>query len=85
MLRQLLGDDALGVLGRPVALGEVGFHHVLQVVDVVEVHVVEIVDRGFQVARHRDVDEEASASSGGAAWPCSTSRASRRVRAPRSS
>ena len=52
------GDDRLGVVRLLHALAQVGVDHFLQVVDVVEEDVVEIVDRGLDVARHRDIDQE---------------------------
>ncbi len=55
---QLLHDDALGVVRLFLALAAVLLHHVLQVVDVVEVGVAHAVDLGVEVARHGDVDEE---------------------------
>ena len=56
--RELLLDDALGVLRLLLALVAVVLDHVLQVVDVVEVGVAHAVDLGVEVARHGDVDEE---------------------------
>ena len=40
------------------ALAQVGVDDLLQVVDVVQEDVVEVVDRGLDIARHRDIDEE---------------------------
>ena len=55
---ELLLDDALGVVRLFLALAAVLLHHVLQVVDVVEVGVAHAIDLGVEVARHGDVDEE---------------------------
>ena len=44
--------------GLLLALVAVLLHHVLQVVDVVEVDVAHAVDLRVEVARHGDVDEE---------------------------
>ena len=57
-LGDLALDERLGALGLARALAQVGVDHLLEVVDVVAVHVVERVDAGLDVARHRDVDEE---------------------------
>ena len=54
----LFGHQRLGVVGLLHALAQVGVDHFLQVVDVVEEDVVEVVDRGLDIARHRDIDQE---------------------------
>ncbi len=51
-------DDLLGSFGFLAPLAQIGVDHFLQIVDVVEEDVVEIVDRGFDVAGHRNIDEE---------------------------
>ena len=50
--------DGLGVLGLLQALAQVGVDHFLQIVDIVEEDVVELVDGGLDIARHRDIDQE---------------------------
>ena len=60
-----LGHDLLGVVGLLHALAQVGVDHFLQIVDVVEEDVVEIVDGGLDIARHRDIDQEHRACCGG--------------------
>ena len=54
----LFGDQRLGVVRFLHALAQVGVDHFLQIVDVVEEDVVEVVDRGLDIARHGDIDEE---------------------------
>ena len=53
-----LRHDRLGVLRLLHALAQVGVDHFLQIVDVVQEDVVEIVDGGLDIARHRDIDQE---------------------------
>ena len=51
-------DDRLGLLDFRRAPREVLLDDRLQVVDVVEEHLLDVADAGFDVARHRDVDDE---------------------------
>ena len=50
--------SCLGVVRLFHALAQVGVDHFLQVVDIVEEDVVQVVDRGLDIARHRDIDQE---------------------------
>jgi len=51
-------DDLLRGFHRPTALALGGEHHLLEIVEVVEVDVLKLADGRFDVARHGDVDEE---------------------------
>ena len=56
--RQLLGDDRLGARDLGAAPREVLLDDALQVVDVVEEHLLDLAHRRIDVARHGDVDDE---------------------------
>ena len=59
--REALGleaDDRLGAHGLLAPAREARLHDRLEIVDVVEVAVLELVDRRVEVARHGDVDQE---------------------------
>ena len=51
-------DDGFGLLGRLSAPFQIGRDYFLQIVNVVEKNVVQLVDAGLDVARHRDIDQE---------------------------
>ena len=53
-----LADDRLGARELGAAPRQVLLHDRLQVVDVVEEHLLELADRRLDVARHGDVDDE---------------------------
>ena len=57
-LRHFLGDDRFGALDLRAAARQVLLHDRLQVVDVVEEHLLDVADRCLDVARHGDVDDE---------------------------
>ena len=54
----LLADDPFGAIDLARAPGEVFVHRELQVVDVIEEHLLDCRGSGLHVARHRDVDDE---------------------------
>ena len=51
-------NDVFGLHGDFDAAFDVGFDHTVQIVDVVQEHVVEVIHLRFDIARHRDVDQE---------------------------
>ena len=76
-LRELGDDDALGGLGLRLARLQPETDLLLEVVDVVDVHVVDAVNARLDVARHRDVHEEAAScpsAPSSRAGPCRASR-----------
>ena len=73
-LLRLGGDDRLGALGLARRPESVSVDDRLEVVDVVEVAAVELVDRGVEVARDGEVDEQERAA---------LARTKRRARRPR--
>src|SRR6202158_2345052 len=51
-------DDDFGLLRLARAFVAVAFGDAAQIIDVVQVHVIDVVDRGIEVARHAHVDEK---------------------------
>ena len=69
-LQQLLGDDRLRVRDLPRSSRQVLLHDRLQIVHVVEEHLLDVADRRLDVARHGQVDDEQRVRRGvGRWWP----------------
>src|SRR5579885_982994 len=54
----LFGDDLFGLFSDLCAVLDVAVHHLLEVIDVIQEHVVQFVHGRVDVARHSDIDEE---------------------------
>ena len=78
----LLVDDRFGARDLGAAPREVLADDRLQVVDVVEEHLLDFADRRLDVARHRDVDEEQRPRRGAPAPPATCARDEDRRGAP---
>ena len=68
-LLDLVLDDLFGATDFGAALLQVLLHDRLQVVDVVEEHLLDLGGVGLDVARHRDVDEKQRPRAAVPAWP----------------